>query len=301
MYLDGRQLGNDLTDNAYHDDGYRFHDVMHLANASILGWSPVLRDLLGRKRKYDPKIDEVEDGARAKIVEEAVVKIIHSEGEAAARSDGPPQAKPRRLFPSRSDVPFSLIKLVHRLVLGLQVRGNKYWEWEKVIVEGYRVFYELCREGQGTVIADLSTRTLEFRPEVYVDVSGSVIGVGVSSETMTSAARGRRLNELSSLLSASEKSDNKSRRGSLRNMEVARVVATKRAILESVGFQNAPAATFRELNVQLLDGSRVATKAAGKVQEEIWKKKIIGFKVAITQSQNTVTCTALAICDPTIK
>ena len=56
---DGVPLGNPLTDNAYDDDGYRFHDVMHLANLAVLGWSPVIRQLMDRKRKSKPKIDEV--------------------------------------------------------------------------------------------------------------------------------------------------------------------------------------------------------------------------------------------------
>jgi NTP pyrophosphatase (non-canonical NTP hydrolase) len=40
---DGSQVGDPLTDNANRDDGYRFHDVLHLAHAAVLGWSPVLR------------------------------------------------------------------------------------------------------------------------------------------------------------------------------------------------------------------------------------------------------------------
>eukprot|EP00438_Fugacium_kawagutii_P035196 Skav231390 [mRNA] locus=scaffold7522:6388:9329:+ [translate_table: standard] len=40
---DGRQIGDPLTDNARHDDGYRFHDVLHLANAAVLGWSECSR------------------------------------------------------------------------------------------------------------------------------------------------------------------------------------------------------------------------------------------------------------------
>src|SRR5437867_2596781 len=32
VYPDGKLIGDTLTDNAYADDGYRFHDVMHLAN-----------------------------------------------------------------------------------------------------------------------------------------------------------------------------------------------------------------------------------------------------------------------------
>jgi NTP pyrophosphatase (non-canonical NTP hydrolase) len=72
----GAQLGDPLTDNAYDDDGYRFHDVMHLANLAVLGWSPVIRSLLKCKRKSQPKIDEVEDGARAWIIEELVVAFV---------------------------------------------------------------------------------------------------------------------------------------------------------------------------------------------------------------------------------
>jgi NTP pyrophosphatase (non-canonical NTP hydrolase) len=74
---DGAQLGDPLTDNAYDDDGYRFHDVMHLANMAVLGWSPVIRSLLKLKRKSKPKIDEVEDGARAWIIEELVIAFVY--------------------------------------------------------------------------------------------------------------------------------------------------------------------------------------------------------------------------------
>lgn len=49
--INGRIIGSALTDNAYQDDGYRFHDVFHLAYAAILGWSPVLRSLLRLKRQ----------------------------------------------------------------------------------------------------------------------------------------------------------------------------------------------------------------------------------------------------------
>ena len=43
MLMDGVLVGAALTDNAYQDDGYRFHDVFHIAFTAILGWSPVLR------------------------------------------------------------------------------------------------------------------------------------------------------------------------------------------------------------------------------------------------------------------
>src|SRR2546425_1996035 len=55
-------LFRSIQDNAYDDDGYRFHDVFHFAHLAILGWSPVLRKLLKRKRRNDVLVDEVEDG-----------------------------------------------------------------------------------------------------------------------------------------------------------------------------------------------------------------------------------------------
>ena len=89
MYLGGTRLGDDLTDNAYDEDGYRFHDVLHLANIAKLGWSPVFRALMKKKRKSNRRIDEVEDGARAQIAEEAVVKFIHGEGMRLAKQKHP--------------------------------------------------------------------------------------------------------------------------------------------------------------------------------------------------------------------
>ena len=71
-YINGTKFGDPLTDNNYEDDGYRFHDIIHLAHATILGWSPTLRALLKRKRKSDAKVDTVEDGGRAIALEEGI-------------------------------------------------------------------------------------------------------------------------------------------------------------------------------------------------------------------------------------
>ena len=50
--IDGKPAGDSLADNAHDPDGYRFHDVFHLAHAAKLGWSPVLRGkLLKRPRR----------------------------------------------------------------------------------------------------------------------------------------------------------------------------------------------------------------------------------------------------------
>ena len=73
---DGVKLGDPLTDNAYDDDGYRFHDVFHLAYASMLGWSPITRFFFKAKRESDPRVREVEDGGRATVIEEAISAFV---------------------------------------------------------------------------------------------------------------------------------------------------------------------------------------------------------------------------------
>ena len=52
-------IGDRLTDNRTEPDGYRFHDVFHLAYVAHLGQSPVIRALLKQKRKSDPRLDEL--------------------------------------------------------------------------------------------------------------------------------------------------------------------------------------------------------------------------------------------------
>ncbi|HYO60509.1 MAG TPA: nucleotide pyrophosphohydrolase, partial [Actinomycetota bacterium] len=73
IFFGAEPVGHPVDDNAYEEDHYRFHDAFHLANAAVLGWSPLLRSLLKRKRKSSATIDRVEDGARAIFLEEGIV------------------------------------------------------------------------------------------------------------------------------------------------------------------------------------------------------------------------------------
>ena len=151
MRMNGIQLGDRLTDNSYEDDGYRFHDVFHIAGASLLGWSPVFRRLLKAKRKSNPKIDEVEDGARAAIAEEAIINHIYN------------YARPTFLRDVRW-VDLGLIKQIQSLVRGYEVSDCEPWEWQHCILESYRIFRELTEKGEGILRVDAETRTLTLLP-----------------------------------------------------------------------------------------------------------------------------------------
>lgn len=154
MMINGILVGDPLTDNSWEPDGYRFHDTIHLAHAAILGWSPVLRRMLKRKRRYDKRIDEIEDGARAAIVEEAVAKLVHSYAHSVDRT---------KLLDDQSSVSFDILKQIKSLTTGLEVDQCKYWEWEKAILTGQKVFNELRRNRQGRIRVDLNNRLLSFR------------------------------------------------------------------------------------------------------------------------------------------
>lgn len=278
MYLNGRRLGDDLTDNAHDEDGYRFHDMMHLANAAKLGWSPVLRSLMNKKRRSNPKIDEVEDGARAKIVEEAVIKAIHSEGEriAAEKSDyyG---ISPIRLFSNSGEITFRFLKFIHNFVGGLEVDKNRYWEWEDAIISGHDMFYKLRCEGQGTITVNLDTRSIEYVPDVTVEITGTVAGLGSAIYE-------------NSMLDLDDR------------FEGAGVVspddaARKLAVLGSIGI-TAPSRKHLE-SIQITEvESGISVKATGTVQQAMWDRRIVAFRTTSTPTgTGGCHCTAIAIAD----
>ncbi|WP_353072085.1 nucleoside triphosphate pyrophosphohydrolase family protein [Tunturiibacter gelidoferens] len=76
VFIDGERLGAKLNDNSYEADGYRFHDILHMTCAALLGWSPVIRALMKRKRKSDKQTDKVEDGGRAIVTDEALAALV---------------------------------------------------------------------------------------------------------------------------------------------------------------------------------------------------------------------------------
>jgi hypothetical protein len=150
---DGRQIGNFLTDNAYEDDGYRFHDVFHISYAVMLGWSPILRKHMERKRRSRPEVDEVEDGGRATVLEETISALVFNYAQKHSYLDGV------------GSLDYHLLKTIRELVSGREVESRSLYEWEQAIVAGYRVWRLMRENGGGIVIGDLVRRTLEYAQE----------------------------------------------------------------------------------------------------------------------------------------
>jgi hypothetical protein len=147
----GINIGDRLTDNKAQPDDYRFHDVFHLANAAILGWSPVIRALLKVKRKSNPGLDETEDGARAILIEEGVATWIFN------------HASRLNYFATINTLDYSLLKAVQDFVAGYEVELCPLWLWEEAILQGYKVFRFLRQYRKGLVVADLLSRTISVQ------------------------------------------------------------------------------------------------------------------------------------------
>lgn len=152
--LNGVFIGDRLTDNSNEPDDYRFHDVFHLAYMAYLGWSPVLRALLKRKRKSNSSIDENEDGARAMIIEEGIATWIFN------------HAKRRRFYQGikLGELDYGLLKQIRSMVQGYEVDKCPLWQWELAVLKGFEVFRQLQRHRAGTIIVDMRKRELSFVP-----------------------------------------------------------------------------------------------------------------------------------------
>jgi NTP pyrophosphatase (non-canonical NTP hydrolase) len=148
---DGVALGDKLDDNAYEDDGYRFHDVFHLSYVAVLGWSPIIRAHLGKKRRSNKQVDDVEDGGRARVIDEAVSAIAYD----YARRHG--------FFEGVTSVDFGLLKTIKSLVSHLEVGRCTHGDWENAILQGYATWRNIRATGGGTVHLDLHRRTIAAR------------------------------------------------------------------------------------------------------------------------------------------
>ena len=270
MYRTGRRLGDPLTDNSRDEDGYRFHDVFHLALAAKLGWSPVLRKLFGCKRKSDPNTDEAEDGARAQIVEEAVINAIHAEGIRQVDSKLPGQPPDtQRLFASKSDISFSLLKLIKSFVRKLEVSKILYWEWVEAIYEGCAIFHDLRQEQQGTISVDLEQRTIAFRPTVHLAMRGQISVLGSAAVHPTSARSATR----ESLI--------------------------ERAILDALGVKSLPTNHHPLIEIDEATEAGLSVKARGRAQEAMWEQGVLEFRVTVLELEDgrPSSCTAVGLSD----
>lgn len=150
MTIDGETLGALIGDNAYDPDGYRFHDVFHLSYAAVLGWSPNVRAFLKRKRKSLPLLDEVEDGGRARAIEEGVAALVFD------------YARDHNFLEGVSEVDYGLLRTIRSMTSHLEVSGASAADWERAILDGFDVWRQVLAHRGGEILVDLDARQVSF-------------------------------------------------------------------------------------------------------------------------------------------
>ena len=144
-------LGDPVNDNSRRQDGYRYHDAIHMAFMAVLGWSPVTRNLLRLKRKSNKDTDDFEDGARARYTEEGLAAVLAS------------LAERRNAFQSDVSVDGDAIGVAKASTVGLEVKKMPSWLWRKAISQGFQAMRQLANNKGGYLIADLDARELRYR------------------------------------------------------------------------------------------------------------------------------------------
>jgi len=159
-----RRMGDPIDDNSDVDDFYRYHDALHLGHMALLGWSPVIRAILDpkHKRKSVERLDRVEDGARAAVIEEGLTASVFAE------------AADHSFFETTTRVPRDLLKSCMRATAHLEVKSRSVADWQHAILAGYNAFRFLIEHRNGVLVADLHVRTLTtYTVEQYEALSAS--------------------------------------------------------------------------------------------------------------------------------
>ncbi|MGW0192044.1 MazG nucleotide pyrophosphohydrolase domain-containing protein [Nonomuraea sp. NPDC003201] len=149
---DGVAVGDPLTDASHVNDDYKMHDIFHLSYAAVLGWSPVMRALLGRKRRSNPQIDEAEDGGRAIAIEEGISALVFSYASRHNYLDG------------KARIDNELLDTINFMVGHLEVSAHRAADWEKAILGGYSAWRQLRQAGGGVIDLDMHAQTLIVSP-----------------------------------------------------------------------------------------------------------------------------------------
>lgn len=151
--MNGVQIGDRLTDNTHTDSGYRYHDVFHMSAAAFLGWSPVFRRMLKKKRKSSPRVDENEDGARAAIIEEAVVSQVYRYG---AQSN----------FKPIEHIDEDLIKLIMAMTTEYECKHLEGRDWKLYATKSIEIFGKVKDGFTGTIKFYSENRSFEIIPDI---------------------------------------------------------------------------------------------------------------------------------------
>ncbi len=109
-----------------------------------------VRGMMKRKRKSNVQIDEVEDGGRAIVIDEAISALVFD------------YARDHSFLSGIDTIDYDLLRTIKSLTEHLEVSQCSMKEWQDAILEGFRVWREIREQGGGVVSGDLSSHTIVF-------------------------------------------------------------------------------------------------------------------------------------------
>ena len=112
------------------------------------------RALLSLKRKFDPDVDRVEDGARSVFLEEGLAVFVFNQNKQTA--DGISS------FADRRNIPFTIMSAIKTITQGLEVSRRDVTAWRDAIAIGFQMFDKLVAYNGGTITCDLDTKKMHF-------------------------------------------------------------------------------------------------------------------------------------------
>lgn len=121
-----------------------------MAGAALLGWSPVFRRMLKGKRKSNNEVDEREDGARAAVIEEALVSQVYDYGEFHNFSD------------ELESIDINVIKNICRMVRNYEAKIIEPWEWKHYMLSSYAIFRQIRSGFSGRIKFDAENRHISI-------------------------------------------------------------------------------------------------------------------------------------------
>lgn len=148
--VNGETFGDPIRDNHYADDYYRFHDIFHFSYATILGWSPVARGLMHKKRRSNKTIDEIEDGGRARVIDEAISALVFE------------HARNHNFYEGVTTIDEQILQTIRLLTRHLEVKKVTPREWENAILSGFKVWRKMRESRSGRVVCNLNEKTMFF-------------------------------------------------------------------------------------------------------------------------------------------
>lgn len=151
-YVNGTKFGDPIRDNHYEDDYYRYHDIFHFSYVTVLGWSPTARGLMKRKRRSDEDTNEIEDGGRAVVIDEAISALVFE------------HARSHNFYDGVTTLDEKLLQTIRLLTGHLEVSKVTPKEWEHAILTGFDIWRRMRALKEGRVICNLHEKTMMLEP-----------------------------------------------------------------------------------------------------------------------------------------